>query len=184
MTVAVAPGDTPDLRAMEAEAAERGWKLRLSASRRLGLWTLRAGVARPLAPGRAELLGEIKGWAFPRARAVRLDTLRVQGVACAGAAPLLLAAACAWALEQPGCRQACFLAIHDDDRQHRRLVRYFRGLGFAPLRVLGSAPGDWGPRLLWGGSGLLMQGDCGETIRRCARRWRASQGLHLPRHDP
>ena len=183
MTLA-APGDTPDLRAIEAEAAERGWKLRLAPSRRLGLWTLRAVVARPLAPGRAELLGEIKGWAFPRARAVRLDTLRAQGPGSAGVAPMLLAAACAWALEQPGCRQARFLAIEDDTRQHRRLVRYFRGLGFAPLRELGSAPGDWGPRLLWGGSGLLMEGDCGETIRRGARRWRASQSQHLTGHDP
>jgi len=183
MTVA-APGDTPDLRAIEAEAAERGWKLRLAPSRRLGLWTLRAVVARPLAPGRAELLGEIKGWAFPGARVVRLDTLRVQGPGSAGLGPLLLAAACAWAVEHTGCRQARFLAIHDDDRQHRRLVRYFRGLGFAPLRELGSAPGDWGPRLLWGGSGLLMEGDCGETIRRGARRWRASQRQHLTGHDP
>jgi hypothetical protein len=31
---------------------------------------------------------------------------------------------------------------------------------------------DWLPRLLWGGSGLLMEGDCGETIDRCAQRWR------------
>lgn len=165
---------TPDLRAMEAEASRRGWKLRLAAPQRLGVWSLRAVVARPLEAGRAEVLGELKGWAFPQARALRLDTLRVQGQQRAGAAPLLLAAACGWALEGSLCQRARFLAIHDDDRQHRRLVRYFRSLGFAPLRELGSAPGDWGARLLWGGSGLLMEGDCGETIRRCARRWRAS----------
>ena len=166
--------DTPDLLAMEAEADRRGWKLRLSALRPLGLWSLRAVVARPLEPGRAELLGELKGWAFPGARVLRLDTLRVQGRQRGGAAPLLLAAACGWALERTSCRRARFLAIHDDDRQHRRLVRYFRGLGFAPQRELGSAPGDWGARLLWGGSGLLMEGDCVDTIRRCARRWRSS----------
>lgn len=171
---AAATEATPDLRAMEAVAARRGWKLRLAARRRLGVWSLRAVVARPLEPGRAEVLGELKGWAFPQARVLRLDTLRVQGPQSAGAAPLLLAAACGWALEAPSCQRARFLAIHDDDRQHRRLVRYFRGLGFAPLRELGSGPGDWGPRLLWGGSGLLMEGDCGDTIRRCARRWRTS----------
>ncbi len=171
MTLA-APEDQPNLLAIEAEAAERGWKLRLAAPRRLGLWSLRAVVARPLGPERAQLLGELKGWAFPPGRVLRLDTLRVQGERSAGAAPLLLAAACAWALEQSPCRQARFLAIHDDDRQHRRLVRYFRGLGFAPLRELGASPADWGPRLLWGGSGLLMEGDCEETVRRCARRWR------------
>jgi hypothetical protein len=164
----------PGLEAMAAEAAERGWTLRLSAPQRAGFWSLRAGVARPLAPGRAQLLGDLRAWAFPGSKVLRLDTLRAQGQGSAGAAPLLLAAACAWALEQTPCRQARFLAIHDEDRQHRRLVRYFRALGFTPLRELGSAPADWAPRLLWGGSGLLMEGDCGETIRRCIRRWRAS----------
>lgn len=173
MTLA-APDEGPDLLAMEAEAARRGWKLRLAAPRRLGLWSLRLVVARPLAPGRAELLGELKGWAGLGTPVLRLDTLRVQGKGSAGAGPLLLAASCAWALERTSCRRARFLAIHDDDRQHRRLVRYFRGLGFAPLRELGSAPMDWGPRLLWGGSGLLMEADCGQAIRRCARRWRGS----------
>ena len=173
MTLA-APDEAPDLLAMEAEAARRGWKLRLAAPRRLGLWSLRLVVARPLAPGRAELLGELKGWAGLGTPVLRLDTLRVQGKGSAGAGPLLLAASCAWALERTSCRRARFLAIHDDDRQHRRLVRYFRGLGFAPLRELGSAPMDWGPRLLWGGSGLLMEADCGQAIRRCARRWRGS----------
>jgi hypothetical protein len=173
MTLA-APDEAPDLQAMEAEAARRGWKLRLAAPQRLGLWSLRLVVARPLAPGRAELLGELKGWAVLGAPVLRLDTLRVQGQGSAGAAPLLLAASCAWALERTSCRRARFLAIHDDDRQHRRLVRYFRALGFAPLRELGSAPLDWGPRLLWGGSGLLMESDCGQAIRRCARRWQGS----------
>lgn len=168
------PMAQPDLAAMEAEAVQRGWKLRLAAPRRLGLWTLRVVVARPLPDGRAEWLGELRGWALPQVNGLRLDTLRVQGRGTSGAAPLLLAAGCAWALENTPCRRARFLAIHDNDRQHRRLVRYFRALGFEPLRELGSAPADWGPRLLWGGSGLLMEGACEETIRRCARRWRAT----------
>jgi hypothetical protein len=164
----------PSLAEIEAEAARRGWKLRLAAPRRLGLWSLRAVVAQPLSEGRAQVLGELKGWALPQAAGLRLDTLRVQGPGSRGAAPLLLAAGCAWALEHTPCRRARFLAIHDTDRQHRRLVRYFQGLGFERLKALGSAPTDWGPRLIWGGSGLLMEGDCEETIRRCARRWRVS----------
>lgn len=164
----------PDLASLEAEAARRGWKLRLAAPRRLGLWGLRVVVARPVGDGRAEWLGELKGWALPQLHGLRLDTLRVAGSHCAGAAPLLLGAGCAWALETTPCRCARFLAIHDNDRQHRRLVRYFRGLGFTPVRELGSGPSDWGPRLIWGGSGLLMEGDCTETLRRCARRWRAA----------
>jgi len=163
----------PDLGTIEAEAARRGWKLRLAAPRRLGLWSLRAVVARPLGDGRAEWLGELKGWALPHREGLRLDTLRVQGPQSAGAGYLLLAAGCAWALERTPCRRARFLAIHDNERQHRRLVRYFQGLGFEPLRELGAAPIDWGPRLLWGGGGLLMEGECAQAIQRCARRWRA-----------
>lgn len=171
---AACTAEWPDLAAIEADAAQRGWKLRLAAPRRLGVWSLRAVVARPRADGRAEWLGELKGWALPQPQGLRLDTLKVQGQRSAGAAPLLLATACAWALERTPCRRARFLAIHDNDRQHRRLVRYFRALGFEPLRELGSAPADWGPRLIWGGSGLVMEGDCSETIRRCARRWQGA----------
>jgi hypothetical protein len=65
---------------------------------------------------------------------------------------------------------ATLLAIRDDERQHRRLVRYFRGLGFTPSRELGAAPLDLPQRLVWGGAGLLMQGDCAEGLRHCARR--------------
>lgn len=168
------PEERLTLAAMEAEAAGRGWKLRLAVPRRLGVWSLRVVVARPLSEGRAEWLGELKGWALPQTEGLRLDTLRVQGDRSQGAAPLLMGAACAWALECTPCRRARFLAIHDNDRQHRRLVRYFRGLGFEPVRELGSAPADWGPRLLWGGSGLLMEGDCAKTLQRCARRWQGS----------
>lgn len=161
----------PSLQQLEARAAGRGLKLRLRAPRRLGVWSLQALIAQPLSDGRARVLGELKGWALPQGAGLRLDTLRVQGQGTGGAAPLLLAAACAWALECTPCRRARFLAIHDSDRQHRRLVRYFRGLGFAPLRELGAGPADLGPRLIWGGRGLLMEGDCAETIARCARRW-------------
>ncbi|MEB3244151.1 MAG: hypothetical protein VKO44_11010 [Cyanobacteriota bacterium] len=167
---AAAPDGVASLAALERLARERGWLLRLAVPRRLGLWGVRAVVARPIAAGRAEQLGELKGWATPQSAGLRLDTLRVWGAEATGAAPLLLAASCAWALEATPCRRARFLAIHDNERQHRRLVRYFRGLGFTPLRELGAAPSDWGPRLLWGGSGLLMEGECAETIRRCARR--------------
>ena len=176
----VAPS-LPDLQRLEAEARRRGLLLRLQVGRPLGLlWSLRVAVARrePPGPGAAAgillLLGEIKGWAWPAPEGLRLDTMRVRPQDSSGVGPLLSAAAFAWSLEASPCRIAHILAIRDVEQQHRRLVRYFRGLGFAPLRELGSAPGDWAPRLLWGGSGLLMEGDCGDTIRRCARRWRST----------
>ena len=84
---------------------------------------------------------------------------------------LIWAATFAWALEHTPCRAARLLAIRDDERQHRRLVRYFRGLGFTPLREVGAAPRDLPLRLVWGGAGLLMRGDCAEGARRSERWW-------------
>jgi hypothetical protein len=96
--------------------------------------------------------------------------MRVQGEESAAVGALIWAASFAWALEATPCRRARLLAIRDDDRQHRRLVRYFRQLGFEPLRELGGGAADLPARLLWGGAGLLMQGDCAEGLRRSARR--------------
>lgn len=165
----------PTLTQLEAEASRRGLLLRLQVSRPARLaWGLRVGVARrrdpadPAAP--LLLLGELKGWALPSRQGLRLDTMRVQGPDTAAVGPLIWAATFAWALEATPCRRATLLAIRDGDQQHRRLVRYFRQLAFVPLRELGAGPTDLAPRLIWGGSGLLMQGDCAEGLRRSGRR--------------
>ena len=44
-------------------------------------------------------------------------------------------------------------------------MRYFRRLGFEPLRELGAAAIDLPLRLVWGGAGLLMEGECAEGLR-------------------
>ena len=168
----------PSLEQLEQEARTRGLLLRLQVGRPAGLaWSLRLGVARRDGE-RLVLLGDIKGWALPAAAGLRLDTMRVQaGDDTAALGPLIWAATFAWALEATPCRQATILAIRDSDAQHRRLVRYFRALGFAPLRELAAGPADLAPRLLWGGSGLLMRADCAEVLRRSVRRLGGLDGL-------
>ncbi len=161
----------PTLEQLEGRAAERGLLLRVQSGRQIGvLPTIRAGVATRQADGRLVLLGELKGWAFPTADGLHLDTLQVAGRPAAapnlGVGPLLAATAFAWALETTPCRRARILAIRDDDPQHRRLVRYFRRLGFCPIRELGAGVLDLAPRLVWGGSGLLMQVECAEGLAR------------------
>jgi len=157
------------LQRVEALAAKRGLKLRLRAPRRLGVWSLQVVVARPLDAGRAELLGELKGWALPTPAGLQLDTMRVQGRDTAGVGLLIWAATFAWALEATPCRRARLLAIRDNERQHHRLVRYFQRLGFEPVREVGAGLTDLPLRLVWGGSGLLMRGDCAEGLERCGR---------------
>lgn len=154
---------------IERLAAAQGLKLRLRTPRRLGVWSLRVVVAQPRGL-EAELVGELKGWALPMTAGLQLDTMRVGRQAREGVGALIWAATFAWALEETPCRRARLLAIRDGERQHRRLVRYFAGLGFQPLRELGSSPLDLPLRLVWGGSGLLMGGACGEGLKRCERK--------------
>jgi hypothetical protein len=176
----------PTLVELECLAAARGLLLRLQSGRPFGLLHgLRAGVAERQADGRLVLLGELKGWAWPTADGLHLDTLQVAGRQAGarnqGVGPLLAAAAFAWALEATPCRRARILAIRDNDHQHRRLVRYFRSLGFTPIRELGAGVLDLGSRLVWGGSGLLMQVDCtlglNRSLGQLERRWGPSAAI-------
>jgi hypothetical protein len=170
----------PTLRDLESTASRRGLLLRLQVTSRGPLTTLRVGVARRASgsdqerPGPLLLLGELKGWALPTADGLRLDTMRVQGEGTTGVGALIWAATWAWALEATPCRRATILAIRDNDAQHRRLVRYFKRQGFEPVRELGAGPLDLAPRLIWGGSGLLMRCTCAEGLTRAARQ------LHPP----
>ena len=164
------------LERIEAIAADQGKLLRIQAPRRLGLWNLRVAVARPRSGQGPLLLGDLKGWAMPTASGLHLDTLRVQGQETAGVGELVWAATFAWALECTPCRRAWLLAIRDRERQHARLVRYFEQLGFGAHRQLGAAVPDLPRRLLWGGSGLLMVGDCQEGLNRCERRLQRRAG--------
>ncbi|AFY27407.1 hypothetical protein [Cyanobium gracile] len=157
------------LEELERQARERGLLLRLQVKGLAGVRGLRVALARPRAEQPPLLLGELKGWCLPLADGLRLDTMRVQGERTAAVGPLIWAATFAWALEETRCRSARLLAIRDGERQHRRLVRYFRRLGFTPLRELGGGPLDLAPRLVWGGAGLLMLGDCDEGLQRSAR---------------
>ena len=163
-------GAMPSLLEVEARARAQDLLVRLRAPRRLGVWSLQVGVAQVREEGRAELLAEMKGWALPTAAGLQLDTLRVRPGSDPQVGPLIWAATMAWALEATPCRRARFLAIRDGERQHRRLVRYFRRLGFTPGRDVGASPADLPLRLVWGGAGLLMAGDCAETLGRCWQR--------------
>lgn len=159
----------PSLVEIEQRAAARGLLLRLRVQRLLAVTTVRVVVARPR-PGQAPLLlGELKGWALPTAGGLQLDTMRVQGPLTQGVGPLIWCAVFAWALEASPCRRARLLAIRDGEAQHRRLVRYFQRLGFEPVREVGAAAADLPLRLVWGGAGLLMRGDCAAGLERAWR---------------
>jgi hypothetical protein len=161
----------PSLAEIEQLAAAQGLLLRLQVRRWLAITSLRVVVARPRPDQPPLLLGELKGWALPLPDALQLDTMRVQGPQTQGVGALIWAATFAWALESTPCRSARLLAIRDNDQQHRRLVRYFKRLGFESIREVGAAAADLPLRLVWGGAGLLMRGDCAGGLERA---WRAA----------
>ena len=162
------------LEQLERQALERGLLLRLQVGRPLGLWTLRLVVASPGPSGTAHLLGEMKGWAYGASNGLQLDTMRVIPGSPAGVGDLVWAATMAWAMEATPCRKARLLAIRDDDRQHGRLVRYFRQRGFQPERDVAAAVWDLPLRMVWGGAGALMSGSVEQVLERSLRGWRQS----------
>ena len=166
--------DVPQLADLESDASDRGLLLRIRLNRPLGLWALRLVVASRQSDGPPRLLGELKGWAYPAISGLQLDTMRVLPSAPSGVGDLIWAATMAWALESTPCRRARLLAIRDDDRQHRRLVRYFRQRGFTPVREVAAAPADLPLRLVWGGAGVLMSADCSSVLTLSEQRWRQS----------
>ena len=62
------------------------------------------------------------------------------------------------------CKTAEFLAIDDGERQHERLVRYYRRSGFKVIKYVGDGPGDIPDRLIWGGRGTLMREEVGTLL--------------------
>mmetsp|Transcript_18272 Transcript_18272/g.45790 ORF Transcript_18272/g.45790 Transcript_18272/m.45790 type:complete len:204 (+) Transcript_18272:3-614(+) len=56
------------------------------------------------------------------------------------------------------CSRAQLLAIRDEPRQHATLVRYYRRLGFRPVREVRNGPlKDAFDLITWGGEGTLME---------------------------
>ena len=149
--------------------------LRAQVRRPLGLWTLRLVVAEQVAKDTVKILGEMKAWAYRSKNGLQLDTMRVNPRAPRGVGHLVWAATMAWALEATPCKTAKLLAIRDDEDQHERLVNYFMRRGFKSVRTVGSAPLDLPLRMIWGGAGSLMQGDCQELFLKSYGQWEASR---------
>ena len=111
-----------------------------------------------------KIWGEIKGWTIPLINGLNLDTLRVIRGSPPFVSELIWATVMAWALEATSCNHARLLAIYDDDGYSKKLVRYFRLIGFNEVKKVGSSPSDLLLRLIWGGAGTLMKGNCQKIL--------------------
>mmetsp|Transcript_51901 Transcript_51901/g.155771 ORF Transcript_51901/g.155771 Transcript_51901/m.155771 type:complete len:114 (+) Transcript_51901:1033-1374(+) len=66
-----------------------------------------------------------------------------------------------------GLSKAEFLAIDDEEFQHKRLVRYYQIMGFKVFRYVGEDVRNIPDRLIWGGCGTLM----GEDVMVLLAKW-------------
>jgi len=161
----------PDLTTLEKEASDSGFLLRIQVGRPLNIWSFRLVVGEITGKNKIQLWGEMKGWAYNNTKGLQLDIMKVGRNANSKVGDLLWAATMAWALEETPCESARLLAIYDENNQHKILQRYFRRRGFNTVRNVGSSPLDLPLRLVWGGAGAFMVGNCEEVLDRSYRSW-------------
>ena len=161
----------PNLSILEKEASNRGFLLRIQVRRPLNIWSIRLVVGEKTSKDKIQLWGEMKGWAYQNTKGLQLDTMKVAKRAKSGVGDLIWAATMAWALEETPCRSARLLAIYDENNQHKILQRYFRRRGFDTVRTVGSSPLDLPLRLVWGGAGAFMVGNCETILERSYSSW-------------
>ena len=161
----------PDLAILEKEVSDNGWILRIQVRRPLNIWSFKLVVGEITSNTKIQLFGEMKGWAYQNTKGLQLDTMKVAKRAKSGVGDLIWAATMAWALEETPCRSARLLAIYDENNQHKILQRYFRRRGFDTVRTVGSSPLDLPLRLVWGGAGAFMVGNCETILERSYSSW-------------
>jgi hypothetical protein len=93
------------------------------------------------------------------AKADRGDAKGAVAFGIYGPSALMAAAMCAWVKESApfGCHTAEILAIDDDSRQHKVLVRFYKVVGLKPVRQVDEGFTSIPDRLLYGGCGTIMQ---------------------------
>ena len=112
----------------------------------------------------------MKGWTFLDKQGIQLDTLRVLRNAPAFVSELTWATTMAWAIEKKSSNKARLLAIFDSEGYSKKLVRYFKLIGFKIVKEVGSSPVDLLLRLVWGGAGTLMNGECISILKKLEKK--------------
>ena len=113
-----------------------------------------------------KIWGEMKGWTYLNKKGIQLDTLRILSNSPPFVSELIWASTMAWAIEMKVSKKARLLAIYDTEGYSKKLVRYFKIIGFEVVKEVGSSPIDLFLRLIWGGAGTLMQGDCHNILKK------------------
>lgn len=126
---------------------------------------------------RTEIMGYVEG--FSRGKILHLDKMEVFSKAVKSARQnnpqftgggtilgvgLLMGYVCLLHGKAAGCQTAEFLAIDDEDYQHKRLVRYYTTAGMDIVKYVGDDFRDIPDRMVWGGCGTLLRKDIGSLM--------------------
>ena len=117
-----------------------------------------------------KIWGEMKGWTYFNKQGIQLDTLRILSNSPPFVSELIWASTMAWAIEMKFSKKARLLAIYDTEGYSKKLVRYFKIIGFKVVKEVGSSPIDLFLRLIWGGAGTLMKGDCSYVLNKIKKK--------------
>ena len=117
-----------------------------------------------------KIWAEMKGWTYLSKKGIQLDTLRILSKSPPFVSELIWASAMAWAIEMKASEKARLLAIYDAEGYSKKLVRYFKIIGFKVVKEVGSSPIDLFLRLIWGGAGTLMKGDCCNVLNKIEKK--------------
>ncbi len=154
---------------LENLASSIGLIIKIQIRETLGLCFFRIVVAEQK-ENIIKIWAEMKGWTYLNKQGIQLDTLRILSKAPPLVSDLIWASTMAWAIEKKSSKKARLLAIFDSEGYSKKLVRYFKLIGFKITKEVGSSPGDLLLRLVWGGAGTLMTGDCNHILKKIEKK--------------
>ena len=154
---------------LENLASSIGLIIKIQIRETLGLCFFRIVVAEQK-ENIIKIWAEMKGWTYLNKQGIQLDTLRILSKAPPLVSDLIWASTMAWAIEKKSSKKARLLAIFDSEGYSKKLVRYFKLIGFKITKEVGSSPGDLLLRLVWGGAGTLMTGDCNHILKKLEKK--------------
>ena len=158
-----------DINQLQRIAESKNLTIKVQVREVLGLKIFRIIIAQ-VNNNYVKIWGEIKGWSLPVKEGLQLDTLRILNDSPKFVSELIWATTMAWSLEKTKCKFARLLAIYDSEGYSKKLVRYFRLIGFNFIKEVGSSPSDLLLRLIWGGAGTLMKGDCLKILKKLEKK--------------
>jgi hypothetical protein len=154
---------------LEKFANSLGLLIKIQLRETLGLCFFRIVVAEQKG-NIIKIWAEMKGWTFSNKQGIQLDTLRILSKAPTFVSELIWATTMAWAIEKKSSNKARLLAIFDSEGYSKKLVRYFKLIGFKIVKEVGSTPVDLLLRLIWGGAGTLMNGECTYILKKLEKK--------------